>query len=464
MIRKKMSEKATITIRMEQAATQTYGFITRVFGLVRLKGLIQLITDLDLEANPRDSRVSKVTNDIRESLEKTPETFPYKSKGILVASSNYSLKDRGRYELSFENPQVEGILDGGHNTLAVGLHILELALGDDFTVIEKDIKLWDDFKKAWDSNIDRIKTYRESLDDNDDSLNSFVPVELLLPSDPDDEICVEDFNRALLEICAARNNNAQLRTEAKANAQGYFEGLKSQLPKEISDRVEWRPNEGGDIKTPDILALSWIALSFYGKQFKDQDDKLVESVSMPQIYASKGECVNRFERLMSSHEVSEVKGGNFKRDLKSAEVLSAFKITGDLPELFDLIYELFPDTYNSQDGKFGRIKEVKKMNGAKVKTTKFTKRGIAWKYPEGYIVPLVAGLRALMAKDESGILKWRVANPSQFIRDNFALVVSSYKGVIELVDYDPQKVGKAAAAYESAFSAFESAYFRSLAK
>lgn len=459
-----MSTPISITIRMDQAAEQTHGFITRVHGLVRLKGLIQLISDLDLEANPRDSRVSKVTNDIRESIEKTPETFPYKSKGILVASSSYILRDRNRYELSFVNPQVEGILDGGHNTLAVGLHILELALGDDFAGVEKDIKLWDDFKKAWDANLDKIKAYRESLDEGDESLNGFVPVELLLPSDPSDEICVEDFNRALLEICAARNNNAQLRTEAKANAQGYFEGLKAQLPKDIATRVEWRPNEGGDIKTPDILALAWIPLSFYSKKFKDQDDKVVEAVTMPQIYASKGECVNRFERLMSSRDVSEDKGGNFKRDLKSSEILSAFKITGDLPELFDLIYELFPDAYNSHDGKFGRIKEVKKMNNAKLKTTKFTKRGIAWKYPEGYVIPLVAGLRALMELDGAGLLRWKVSNPTEFVKANFDQIVSSYKGVIELVDYDPQKVGKAAAAYESAFAAFESAYYRNLAK
>lgn len=458
-----MSNSATITLRMDQAAEQTYGFIKRVHGLVRLKGLIQLISDLDLEANPRDSRISKVTNDIRESLEKTPETFPYKSKGILVASSSYQLRDRNRYELSFLNPQVEGILDGGHNTLAIGLHILELALGEDFQAIEKDIKLWDDFKSAWDSNLSRIKSFREAAEEGDESLNGFVPVELLLPSDPNDEICVEDFNRALLDICAARNNNAQLKTEAKANAQGYFEGLKAQLPSPISDRVEWRPNEGGDIKTPDIIALSWIPLSFYGKKFNDQDGKIVESVAMPQIYASKGECVNRFERLMSSNEVSEVTGGNFKRDLKSDAVLSAFKITGVLPELFDMIYELFPDTYNSQDGKFGRIKEVKKMNGSKVKTTKFTKKGIGWKYPEGYIIPLVAGLRAIMEIDEKGLLRWKVKDPKEFVRAHFSQIVASYKGVIELVDYDPQKVGKAPAAYESAFTAFESAYYRSLA-
>ncbi len=459
-----MTTHISVLIRMDQAAEQTHGFIKRVHGLVKLKGLIPLISDLDLEANPRDSKVSKVTNDIRESLEKTPETFPYKTKGILVASSSYTLRDRSRYELNFVNPQIEGILDGGHNTLAIGMHILELAMGDDFNEVEKQIKLWDDFKKAWDINQPRIKAFRDALEEGDLALDSFVPVELLLPSDPDDEIVVEEFNKALLEICAARNNNAQLRIEAKANAQGYFDALKDQLPPEIAERVEWRPNEGGDVKTPDIVALTWIPLSFYGGEFSDEEGKLVESVSMPQIYASKGECVNRFDRLMSSPDVSEVKGGNFKRDLKSAKVLTAFKIAGDLPELFDLIYELFPDTYNSQDGKFGRIKEVKKMNGSKIKTTKFGKRGIAWKYPEGYVWPLVAGLRALMEKGDDGRLRWKVENPADFIKSHFPQVVSTYKGVIELVDYDPQKVGKASAAYETAYSAFESAYYRSRAR
>jgi hypothetical protein len=459
-----MNYSVKVTIKFDQASEQCHGFVRRIFGLVKLKHLIPLISDLDLEANPRDSRVSKVTNDILESLEKTPDTFAYKSKGILVAASEYRALERNRYELIFVNPQIEGILDGGHNTLAVGLHILELALGEEFHATSKSIKLWDDFKTVWDSSAQKIKDYRDSLDPEDESFNTLIPVELLLPLDSQDPIYVESFNRALLEICAARNNNAQLKTEAKANAQGYFEALKNVLPAEISSRVEWRPNDGGEIKTPDVVSLAWIPLSFYSGEFTDEDGKIVDAPSMPQIYSTKGDCVTRFERLMSSHEVSEVSGGNFKRDLKNSQVLSAFKIAGQMPALFDLIYEAFPDAYNSQEGKFGKITAVKKMNGGKIKVSKYTRKAIAWKYPEGYVVPVVAGLRAIMEKDESGNLNWKVADPALFVKKHLNQVVASYKGVIELVDYDPQKVGKASAAYETAFNAFETAFYKSAAK
>jgi len=342
--------------------------------------------------------------------------------------------------------------------------MLELALGEEFPAVSKSIKLWDDFKNVWDESSQKIRDHRESLGPEDETFSTLIPFELLLPLDPDDPVFVESFNRALLEICAARNNNAQLKTEAKANAQGYFEALKSVLPPEISARVEWRPNDGGEIKTPDIVSLAWIPLSFYSGQFKDDEGKIVEAPSMSQIYSTKGDCVTRFERLMSSHEVSEDSAGNFKRDLKNAQVFSAFKIAGQMPGLFDLIYESFPDAYNSQDGKFGRISAVKKMNGGRIKVAKYTRKAVAWKYPEGYMVPLVAGLRAIMEIDSDSNLRWKVADPADFVRKHLQQVVASYKGVIELVDYDPQKVGKASAAYEAAFNAFETAFYKSSSK
>lgn len=42
-------------------------------------------------------------------------------------------------------------------------------------------------------------------------------MELIVPTDPDDRMCVTEFRNNLLEICEARNNNAQLTTGTKAN-------------------------------------------------------------------------------------------------------------------------------------------------------------------------------------------------------------------------------------------------------
>ncbi len=72
-----------------------------------------------LEANPRTAKVGQITSDIRESIETTPDLFPFKTKGILVASANCKELERRRYHMTFENPAIEGILDGGHNTLAI---------------------------------------------------------------------------------------------------------------------------------------------------------------------------------------------------------------------------------------------------------------------------------------------------------------------------------------------------------
>jgi hypothetical protein len=84
-----MSNNATkdLTLKFEQAASQRSGYVNRITGLVKIKHLIPLISELNLDANPRDSKVGAVTAAIRESLETTPEIFAFKSKGILLAAS-----------------------------------------------------------------------------------------------------------------------------------------------------------------------------------------------------------------------------------------------------------------------------------------------------------------------------------------------------------------------------------------
>lgn len=456
-------ESKDLTLKFEQVSSQVSGFVNRITGLVKVKHLIPLISELNLEANPRDSKVGLVTAAIRESLETTPETFPFKSKGILLAASEYTELERKRYSLKFNSPDLEGILDGGHNTLAIGMYVLDLALGDEAPSQLKKVKLWQDFKILWDDSLDEIQSYTSSLTEDDTELSVLVPVELLVPADLEDPITVDEFNRSLLDICSARNNNVQLKTEAKANQHGYFESLKSALPEHLRKDVEWRPNEGGDIKVADLVALSWVPLRklMESENFLDESNKKVEPVSAVQIYSSKGECVSRYERLMSSKSVSESANNGYARELRSPTVLSAIKIAGKMPELYDLIYELFPDAYNKQDGKFGRIIPVKKMNSVKTKQTKFSQKAIDWRYPDGYIIPLVVGLETLMGIDpSSGQIQWKT-EPEVFIRKNLDDIVGKYKGIVEMVNYDPQKVGKASAAYAAASDAIELSLLKS---
>ena len=158
------------------------GPVRRIVGFVKAKTMLQLFYAADLEVTPRSAKAGPVTLDIIESITQTPETFPIKTKGVLVSASNYESLQRNRYELRFENTKIEGILDGGHNMLAMGTYVLAKALGDDRLI--RKIKRWPDLKSAWIDNRDAIETFRKSSAEESDGtkavLDFLVPIEILV--------------------------------------------------------------------------------------------------------------------------------------------------------------------------------------------------------------------------------------------------------------------------------------------
>ena len=57
-----------IIIRLKQSNEQEVGDITRVVGLMPARHMADIINVLDLEANPRNSRLGSVTDDIERSI------------------------------------------------------------------------------------------------------------------------------------------------------------------------------------------------------------------------------------------------------------------------------------------------------------------------------------------------------------------------------------------------------------
>lgn len=458
MLRK---NKDGVILKFEFLSEQTVGNITKFLGLVKAKYLIYVIDSLDLEANPRASKTGNVTNDIQESIETDAETFPFKTKGILLASSKYERLERGRIRIVFGDPKVEGILDGGHNTLAIGLYILKKALSYNGQNLKSGNKTWSEFKALWKDYRDLIDSYLENLqhDPEKRDLDFLVPVELLGPSDVEEYGCVEAFKGGLLEICAARNNNVQLQVSAKANQKGYFDDLKKLVHKynaELCSRIEWKTNDGGTIKVQDLIALAWIPLQLI-TPVKDSNGNTIESIAARDIYAGKGKCLKLFEKLMGSPEVTNITSADYIHELKNTEVLSALDIGAQLPELYDYIYENFPKRYNENGGSYGRITAVKSLNEThRNKKTPFLQKTIETLSPDGYIVPLVYGLKILMEKRvEDGVSRiyWK-RDPKKFLDKNFATIVSNYKGLFSMCDYDPQKIGKNAQSYKMAEMAY----------
>ena len=474
-----------VIIRFYEVAQQPYSHINRITGYVKVKNFIQIIDVLDLDANPRSSKTGAVVNGIHESMAENADIFPFMTKGVLLAASDYESLDRGRYRVFFNDPDTEGILDGGHNTLAIGLYILRKAkdawnnFGDETasfaTPTDKDIKhinTWSDFKEAWNTYRDLIDWYQIALrkSDSDTSetetpLDVLIPVELIVPSDPTNPIILEDFKLDLLEICSARNNNVQLTTSAKANKHGYFDILKSLLAKEdskLAADIEWKTNDAGSIKPQDIITLCWIPLALVpdiaNGEIKDDNDKAIDPPSPVSLYSGKESAMTKFERLMSSNSVTE--HNNAQGGLKNLSVASALKIAAQLPALYDQIYRDFPEAYNQNGGKYGGIKAVSAVNqGHAAKTTPYGKRPVEKASPQGYIAPLVYGLQALMeVKNINGVdtIVWRNGiDPSDWLSKNLKNIAKRYTVVMSAYNYDPQKIGKAAGVYENALDNYK---------
>lgn len=449
-----------VTLRFDECGTQNLFATKRIYGLVKLKQIASLIEILDLESNPRDSKVSSITNDIIETLETTPELYALKSKGILLAATRYSEKDRNRFELDFVDRSIEGVLDGGHNLLAIGHFLMQQVLGESKDLRElRAAKIWSDFKGVFNKHITKVQ---EFLVGDDPVLQIMVPVELLLPLS-ESELDKNNFEKILIDIQEARNNNAQLKEETKTDKAGLFDDLKSYVDPAIKQRIEWRSNEQGDVKVADLIALTWIPLSALDLAPVGEDKKVVNSPSPVQTYSQKSVCVSRYNDFMSAPGITNAPRG--KAELTNLAVLSALKIAGaDMPKLYDLIAKKFPEAYNANNGRFGGITAVDKLNsGTKTKLTKFTNETLTYKSPEGFLAPLVYSLKALIVKSADGSVAWKV-DPYKFINNNINEMVKPYAEVMKEAEFDPQKVGKSSAAFNACLLNTEILMLRMLAK
>jgi hypothetical protein len=140
--------KDSVTIKITSLRVHDdYPEINRIIGSIDANNFAHLIDIAGLGANPRESKLNKVTDAITETLEKSPKLMIFKSKGLLVSTSKCSIVWFQHVKLSFAKPY-EGILDGGHNLFAVALFILKKLADDDGTRIKK-VKSWTDLIILW---------------------------------------------------------------------------------------------------------------------------------------------------------------------------------------------------------------------------------------------------------------------------------------------------------------------------
>ena len=413
--------------------------IKKIVSSISPATLIRLVKNADNRINPRTATVNPITKAIYETLEKSPELFWYKTKGILIATENCELLDRNRVRITFNKPAYEGIMDGGHNTFAIARFIVSKLFG-------VTLKKWDECKAYWEANYDEIVAKFQEVE-HSPQFRFSIPVEIVFPGD--DEAAREEYYASIAEICSARNKNIQLKETAKGNQVGCYDYLKEKLN---AYPIIWKTGESGKIRAEDVIAMANIPLYFL------QENKLlpegVKKFNRVNLYSSKGQCVSFFNEIIS-HPLISVEE-HVKYIITNSLIKYALYMTEDLMKFFDRLYISFPDMYNHHQGSFGRISAVK--NGVKSKPLFGTvKESIEYTYPDGYIYPLLGGVIGLMKYDElTDTLKW-IINPNS---ESFNLLKLSKLYLIKYVgwlkkDLDPQRNGKNQLMYLEAEEAYE---------
>jgi hypothetical protein len=395
---------------------------------------IKLLKYADNKVNPRIATVNKITKSIHETLETSPELFWLKSKGLLIATEKCQLLDRNRVKLTLENVDYEGIMDGGHNTFAIAIYLVE-------KLFDKRLKNWTECKEFWDQNYQDIEL--KFIDSKEDFKFS-IPIEIITPTD--DEGSINDFYDYISEICSARNNNVQLKETAKGNQVGFYDYLKQTLDDEFD--IIWKTGGKGKIKSEDVISLASLSLIF----LKDSNLLPAETKSLNKIslYSQKSKCIDFFNEVIGNKDISDEINGKYI--LKKRFVESALSLTKDILVFFDRLYFEFPSLYHkAAPGKFGRINAVDNTKKSKAPFYSID-RLCDYRYSYGFFYPLISGLTQLMEYDEiEEVVRWRI-NPRNL--DLTTLDLTQYVELIRMVNFDPQKIGKGVAFYNESESIF----------
>lgn len=405
--------------------------------LIRPFTFIKLFSVADNEINPRSAKENGITQDIRATLATSPECFWLMSKGIVLASQNCRISDRGRVGLTFtEDPKREGILDGGHNALAIAQFILTQLYPDN-----KIIKEWSDCKSFWNDNLDEIiKLFNEK--GGNDYFRFSIPVEVIFPSD--EEGAYDEYLKYISYICDARNTNVQLKDSTKDNQVGIYDELKNGIA--CRDNVIWKTGMSGKIKVEDIVSIA--SLLFIHLQEKDLLAKGLNTLSPVAIYSAKSRCVDFFGDVVRNATYSTKEGDKYV--INSPLIKSAMSMVNDLIVFYDKMYLKFPAIYQRNPGKFGLIKSVDmKKSGSPFGSFDEI---IDYRYPAAFFIPLFCGVRELIAYNEStNTISWLI-NPTTINFDD--LDCEKYVEMMKFLQLNPQNVGKNSMMYREGIDTF----------
>jgi len=482
-----------VEIEIQCASVQTGKKLTKIIGLLSAKSLAAMMDGITLRPNPRSPNVNKITKAITHTLESDPELLQYKTKGVLAAGKLVS-NSGCHFDIDFSTPSYGGILDGGHNFLAIVRVMLIEAVRHKYPTLKKeDKRIRKEVEKIRSLRdlMDRWKTYGLIVKEMIDALEGLpanakkqdklfrkmsflLPVEVIVPchGTTDNEV-----REIIHEISVARNNNVQLKEVAIAQHKGSYELLKHILPDEINSRVQWKCGENQcpiaptkivplallplkKLEEAGVLGRLAVAIHANNDADADAEETAFPPVKLMSMYTSTAGCISIYSQVIDAVANLNEFGGD---DELLGSVLDSLAVIQDLPRVWDELECQFEELFSAAvSGNEKKYAELSCNSKGPVKTetpTRFyTKQIPKGKFVSraGFVTPLFMSMcSAFLAYDvEEQKVKWLVS-PDRIIAEiampskQCKAMMHDYVSLIKTVDYDPSKFGKAPMPYEA---------------
>ncbi|MBN1691285.1 MAG: AIPR family protein [Dehalococcoidia bacterium] len=341
--------------------------------------------------NIRDPKLNgAVPKAIRKSLDEDPSSFLFKNRGLVITvnSSKFDTES-SKLTLNMEDPNIHGLLDGGHT----------------YKVI-----------KAYGSDVDReeIKTQDQA----------FVRLEIL-----------EGFDsEQIRNIVDARNTSNQVKDQSLMELANSFEGIKKAVAGQpYANKIAYKEYEimdGTDGKTAkpiDVREVIALMTLFDKDHFGDNNHPVM-------AYSQKADCLKRYKDNRESYE----------------KILPLLK---DILRLWDIIHRDMRSWYEEskakqgQGAKFGRITGVMPDREAPLDFLGETSTDII---PTAFKYPILAALRAFV-EEIDGKYCWGMDVEDALSNDlGMKLTEVLTANAIEL--RNPNKLGKTSSVWDQCYS------------
>jgi hypothetical protein len=351
--------------------------------------------------NVRDPKLSgSLTRDIRDSFLTNKEMFVFLNRGLVLAVERAEFNNNtGILNLTLNDPNLHGLLDGGHT----------------YEIIKR--------------NFAQLQT--------DDGPPQYVKLEI-----------IEGFDSTeLVTLVDARNSSNQVRDESLMNLAKEFEKIKKVLANyDYADMIAYKEHETSDNEEPKPISIREV-LSYLMTMDRRNFTAKVHPIN---AYRSKAACLKHFKEHKADFEPIYPLAGQI---LQLWDVIHR-----ELPRWYN---EVRGERGGVSGGRFGKLTGVIALPPESTAQPLDFLGGYApFIIPAGLKYPILGALRALLVEKSDMYVWGKGIKPEKLLHEGLGKDLAQTIGEFALDAQNPSKTGKSMLVWQSCYQCAELAFLR----